>query len=54
MSTGSQQATKAAPKHTHNERRLSKYFKYQVLRRPIYSIAQCNNAILSHKHKWQK
>ena len=35
---GSQQATKAAPKHTHNDRRLSECQNKQVLRRPIFSI----------------
>ena len=40
MSNGSQQATKAAPKHTHNDRRLSDCQNKQVLRRPIFSIGQ--------------
>ena len=38
MSNGSQQATKAAPKHTHNDRRLSECQNKQVLRRTIFSI----------------
>ena len=42
MSNGSQQATKAASKHTHNNRRLSDFFKYQVLCRPIFSIGYSN------------
>ena len=41
MSTGSQQATKAAPKHTHNDRRLSECQNKQVLRWPIFSIGHC-------------
>ena len=40
MSNGSQQATKASPKHTHNDRRLSECQNKQVLRRPIFSIGQ--------------
>ena len=36
MSNGSQQATKAAPKHTHNDRHLSECQNKQVLRRPIF------------------
>ena len=40
MSKGSQQATKAAPKHTHNNRHLSECQNKQVLRRPIFSIGQ--------------
>ena len=40
MSNGSQQATKAAPKHTHNDRRLSECQNKQVLRQPIFSIGQ--------------
>ena len=43
MSNGSQQATKAAPKHTHNDRRLSECQNKQVLRRPIFSIGQYDN-----------
>ena len=41
MSTGSQQATKAATQHTHNDRCLSECFKNNVLCRPIFSIGQC-------------
>ena len=40
MSNGSQQVTKVAPKHTHNDRRLSECQNKQVLRRPIFSIGQ--------------
>ena len=49
MSNGSQQATKAAPKHTHNDRRLSECQNKQVLRRPIFIIGQCAS---SHKEKY--
>ena len=38
MSTGSQQATTANPKHTHNDRCLSECENKQVLRQPIFSI----------------
>ena len=38
MSAGSQQATKAAPKHTHNNRRQMSVIKTYILRRPIFSI----------------
>ena len=41
-SNGSQK-TKAAPKHTHKDRRLSEGFKYQVSRWPIFSIGQYQN-----------
>ena len=42
MTSGSQQATKAAPKHTHNDRRLSECFYIQLLRQPIFSIGHSN------------
>ena len=44
MSNGSQQATKAAPKHTHNNRRLSECQNKQVLRRPIFSIGHYHDS----------
>ena len=40
MNNGSQQATKAAPKHTHNNRHLSECSNKQVLRQLIFSIGQ--------------
>ena len=56
---GSQQATKAAPKHTHNDRLLSECFKYKVLRWPIFSIGHGNDtspqiARLTRQTKWRK
>ena len=41
-STDSQQATKAVPKYTHNDRSQSKCYENKVLQHPIFSIGQYN------------
>ena len=52
MSNGSQQATKAAPKHTNNDRRLSECQNKQVLRRPIFSIGQMVEPLIFIPRGW--
>ena len=60
MSTGSQQTNKAAPKHTHSDRRLSECFKKKILRWPIFSIEHSNVTspqiarLKRQKQKWRK
>ena len=51
MSHGSHQATKANPKHSHNNRSLSECYKYIVLHQPIFSIRHSNFTSWSNKTK---